>query len=99
MPAVVTCCSESELESADRLAVDRTTDVQYGGFVGARKVQVGGDPTGAAEPSFSKAGSSFENQFSAVEEALLIEHPQQVVLRDIQKRGSVGVVAASGAVK
>lgn len=98
VPPIVTRLAEAEHEAAHRLAVDRSAHVQHGRFVGACKVQVCRESPGVPESTLAKAGTTLEDQLAAIEEPLLVEHPQQGILRDIEERGPVGVVA-SGAVK
>ena len=46
---------------------------------------------GAAEPALPKRRATLEDQGAVIEVAELGQQPQQVVLRDIEQRGSVGV--------
>ena len=98
VPPIVARLAEAENEVAHRLAVDRSAHVQHGRFVGTCEVQVCREPPGVPESTLSEAGTTLEDEPAAIEEPLLVEHPEQVILRDIEKRGSVGVVA-SGAVE
>jgi len=98
VPSIVARLAEAEDEAAHRLAIDRSAHVQHGHFVGACEVQVCRETPGVPESTLAEAGTTLEDELSAIEEPLLVEQPEQVILRDIEKCSPVGVVA-SGAVE